>query len=74
MFLVLHLINLRVGDITQSGDERVVGHELSDDGKCVVLYEPTTAMKNLFHLQIKQHNHSQLQLSQQQVLLQHQLY
>ena len=34
---------LRVGDITQSGDERVVGHELSPDGKtCVTLYEPTT--------------------------------
>jgi len=35
---------LRVGDITQSGDEKVVGHELSPDGKtCVTLYEPTTA-------------------------------
>ena len=34
---------LRVGDITQSGDERVVGHELSADGKiCTTLYEPTT--------------------------------
>ena len=30
----------RVGDLTQNGDERVIGHELSDDGKtCVVLYE-----------------------------------
>jgi len=35
---------LRVGDITQSGDERVTGHELSPDGKtCITLYEPTTA-------------------------------
>ena len=35
--------NLRVGDITQSGDEKVVGHELSQDGKtCITLYEPTT--------------------------------
>ena len=35
---------LRVGDITQSGDERVIGHELSVDGKiCTTLYEPTTA-------------------------------
>ena len=34
---------LRVGDLTQSGDEKVVGHELSQDGKiCVTLYEPTT--------------------------------
>ena len=34
---------LRVGDITQSGDERVIGHELSADGKiCTTLYEPTT--------------------------------
>ena len=38
--------NLRVGDITQSGDERVVGHQLSDDGKvCETLYEPTTAVE-----------------------------
>tara|TARA_B100001093_G_scaffold21220_1_gene18975 strand:+ start:5296 stop:6063 length:768 start_codon:yes stop_codon:yes gene_type:complete len=35
--------NLRIGDLTQSGDERVIGHELSQDGKiCVTLYEPTT--------------------------------
>ena len=35
--------NLRVGDLTFSGDERVTGHELSADGKvCVTLYEPTT--------------------------------
>ena len=35
--------NLRVGDVTQSGDERVVGHQLSVDGKiCETLYEPTT--------------------------------
>ena len=39
-------VNLRVGDITQSGDERVVGHRLSDDGKtCETLYEPTTPVE-----------------------------
>ena len=38
--------NLRVGDLTQSGDERVVGHELSEDGKiCTTLYEPTTPVE-----------------------------
>ena len=38
--------NLRVGDITQSGDERVIGHKLSDDGKvCETLYEPTTVVE-----------------------------
>ena len=38
--------NLRVGDITQSGDERVVGHQLSADGKiCETLYEPTTPVE-----------------------------
>ena len=37
---------LRVGDVTQSGDERVTGHELSEDGKtCVTLYEATTAVE-----------------------------
>ena len=37
---------LRVGDITQSGDERVTGHELSADGKtCVTLYESTTTVE-----------------------------
>ena len=37
---------LRVGDLTQSGDERVIGHELSEDGKtCVTLYEETTAVE-----------------------------
>ena len=37
---------LRVGDLTQSGDERVTGHELSEDGKtCVTLYEDTTAVE-----------------------------
>ena len=37
---------LRVGDITQSGDERVIGHELSADGKtCVTLYEDTTVVE-----------------------------
>ena len=35
--------NLRVGDLTQSGDEKVIGHELSPDGKtCVTLYEATS--------------------------------
>ena len=34
---------LRVGDLTQAGDEKVTGHELSADGKtCITLYEPTT--------------------------------
>ena len=38
--------NLRVGDTTQTGDERVVGHKLSDDGKtCETLYEPTTVVE-----------------------------
>ena len=38
--------NLRLGDLTQSGDERVVGHELSEDGKiCTTLYEPTTPIE-----------------------------
>ena len=37
---------LRVGDTTQSGDERVIGHQLSEDGKiCETLYEPTTAIE-----------------------------
>ena len=37
---------LRVGDVTQSGDEKVIGHELSEDGKvCVTLYEPTSAVE-----------------------------
>ena len=37
---------LRVGDITQSGDERVVGHRLVDNGKtCETLYEPTTPVE-----------------------------
>ena len=35
---------LRVGDITQSGDERVVGHELQGT-TCVTLYEPTTTVE-----------------------------
>jgi len=34
--------NLRVGDLTQSGDERVIGHELQGT-TCVTLYEPTSA-------------------------------
>ena len=37
---------LRVGDVTQSGDERVVGHRLIDDGKtCETLYEPTSTLE-----------------------------
>ena len=34
----------RVGDLTQNGEERVVGHEVRD-GQCVVLYEDTTAVE-----------------------------
>ena len=34
----------RVGDLTQAGDERVVGHELQGT-VCVVLYEPTTPVE-----------------------------
>ena len=38
--------NLRVGDLTLSGDEKVSGHELSADGKtCITLYEPTTSVE-----------------------------
>ena len=37
---------LRVGDVTQSGDERVTGHRLLEDGKtCETLYESTTAVE-----------------------------
>ena len=37
---------LRVGDLTQSGDERVVGHRLLQDGKtCETLYEPTSVVE-----------------------------
>ena len=37
---------LRVGDTTQTGDERVVGHRLIDNGKtCETLYEPTTIVE-----------------------------
>ncbi|AGH26249.1 hypothetical protein CPMG_00148 [Prochlorococcus phage MED4-213] len=35
---------LRVGDVTQSGDEKVVGHELQGN-ICVTLYEPTSAIE-----------------------------
>ena len=36
----------RIGDLTQKGDEKVIGHELSADGKtCVVLYENTTTVE-----------------------------
>jgi len=34
----------RVGDLTQDGGEKVVGHELQGT-TCVVLYEPTTAVE-----------------------------
>ena len=34
----------RVGDLTQSGDEIVIGHELQGT-TCVVLYEPTTTIE-----------------------------
>ena len=43
--------NLRVGDTTQSGDERVVGHQLIQDPVnpakkiCETLYEPTTIVE-----------------------------
>ena len=43
--------NLRVGDITQAGDERVTGHQLIQDPNnpkaqiCETLYEPTTAVE-----------------------------
>ena len=43
--------NLRVGDIPQAGDERVVGHQLIPDPNnpkvniCETLYEPTTAVE-----------------------------
>ena len=43
--------NLRVGDTTQSGDERVVGHQLIQDPVnpakkiCETLYEPTSALE-----------------------------
>jgi len=37
---------LRIGDITQSGDERVIGHQLIEGGKtCETLYEPTTTVE-----------------------------
>ena len=36
--------NLRVGDLTQAGDEKVVGHELQGT-TCVTLYEPTSAVE-----------------------------
>ena len=34
----------RVGDLTQNGEERVIGHEIRE-GQCVVLYEDTTAIQ-----------------------------
>ena len=46
--------NLRVGDITQAGDERVTGHQLIQDPNnpkaqiCETLYEPTTAVEKFF--------------------------
>jgi len=37
---------LRVGDLTQAGDEKVTGHELSADGKtCITLYESTSTVE-----------------------------
>ena len=40
--------NLRVGDLTISGDEKVTGHELSADGKtCITLYEPTNVAEKV---------------------------
>ena len=37
---------LRVGDVTQSGEERVIGHRLLEDGKtCETLYEPTSVIE-----------------------------
>ena len=37
---------LRVGDLTQAGDEKVIGHELGEDGKvCVTLYEDTSTVE-----------------------------
>ena len=37
---------LRVGDLTQSGNERVIGHRLLQDGKtCETLYESTTVIE-----------------------------
>ena len=37
---------MRVGDLTQSGDERVIGHRLLEDGKtCETLYESTTVIE-----------------------------
>ena len=43
--------NLRVGDVTQAGDERVTGHQLIQDPNnpkaqiCETIYEPTTAVE-----------------------------
>ena len=43
--------NLRVGDTTQNGEERVVGHQLVPDPAnpakkiCETLYEPTTVLE-----------------------------
>ena len=34
----------RVGDLTQNGEERVIGHEIQNN-QCVVLYESTTAVE-----------------------------
>ena len=34
----------RVGDLTQNGEERVIGHEIQGT-TCVVLYEPTTPVE-----------------------------
>ena len=37
----------RVGDLTQNGEEKVIGHELQGT-TCVVLYDPTTTAENFF--------------------------
>jgi len=34
----------RVGDLTQNGEERVIGHEIQNN-QCVVLYESTTTVE-----------------------------
>ena len=33
-----------MGDLTQKGDEKVIGHEIQN-GQCVVLYEPTSTVE-----------------------------
>ena len=67
---------LRVGDVTQSGDERVVGHRLIDNGKtCETLYEPTTPVEK-FLPSVNQTTTTVAiaVVAQQVVLLQHHCY